>query len=406
MKNVYVYEVKNFIKSKAFIILTTLVLLLIIGINTYPRIKSGLNKDISKKEEVYVAIDKELVANEYMDALKSIFPNITFKQTDKDIDELKVLVKNKEISMGYEISKDNDIKVVIASYNVADIAFRKQVKATIKEIYEVRKLREKGLSQADIDSIKGYYPKEDIIFVNDDNPQNMGITYIFIIVLYMQILIHGQMVGVQVASEKNSRVMEVLITSVKPTSMLIGKVLASATVAFFQLALIIATGGISYKLNEEFLGSSSFMGTVFNTSPRIWILGLILMVLGFLIYAFLFAAIASTVSKIEEASVATMPIIFCFIGSFVAVMTALPSGGMDSLLMKVLSFIPLSSPLVLIAKVSMIEISIIEMVLYFGVLIISLIIIAIVSGKIFRVGVLLYGKKMKIKEFIKAIKKA
>ena len=130
---------------------------------------------------------------------------------------------------------------------------------------------------------------------------------------------------------------------------------------------------------------------------------LIFFVLGFLVYAFMFAAIGSTATKLEDINTSTMPVMFTFIIAFFVVMMAMLDGDVNTPLMIACSYIPFTSPMAMFTRIAMSNVAIYEIIISIGVLIGSTVGIGILSAKIYRVGVLLYGVPPKFLNIIKMI---
>ena len=146
--------------------------------------------------------------------------------------------------------------------------------------------------------------------------------------------------------------------------------------------------------------------SVFGMPADLLIYMLIFFVLGFFIYAFLFGAIGSTASKVEDINTSVMPLTLLFVAGFLVVMFSMQGGSVDSLLMRICSYVPFTSPMAMFTRIAMSTVPFYEIALSIAVLIISVIGVGVVSAKIYRVGVLLYGTKPKISAIIKAIRKA
>ena len=220
--------------------------------------------------------------------------------------------------------------------------------------------------------------------------------------LYMVILLYGQMVATNVATEKSSRAMEVLVTSAKPTSMMFGKVLASCIAGFSQLVLIFGTAILLYNVNKEAL-SNPLIASIFDIPIELFIYLIVFFVLGFLIYAFMFGAIGSTASKLEDINTSVMPITFLFIIAFMVVMFSMASGSVDNTAMLVCSYIPFTSPMAMFTRICMSTVAWYEIAISIAILIGSTIGIGVLSAKIYRVGVLLYGTPPKFTNIIKTV---
>ena len=148
------------------------------------------------------------------------------------------------------------------------------------------------------------------------------------------------------------------------------------------------------------------VSSFFDIPIELIIYMLVFFVLGFLVYAFIFGAVGSTVSKLEDINTAVMPITLLFIFGFMVVVFSFASGTVDNILMKVCSYIPFTAPIAMFARIAMSTVPWYEITICISVLTLSVVFIGIISAKIYRVGVLLYGTPPKIGAILKAIKKA
>ena len=127
-------------------------------------------------------------------------------------------------------------------------------------------------------------------------------------------------------------------------------------------------------------------------------------ILGYFIYAFLFGAVGSMASKVEDINTTSLPVMFLMIAVFLLVVYALAGGTPDSTIMVVASFIPISSPMAMFVRIAMSQVPVWQVVVSVGILILSTFGIGYLSAKIYQVGVLLYGKPPKLGEILKAMK--
>ena len=227
-----------------------------------------------------------------------------------------------------------------------------------------------------------------------------------IFALYMVILLYGQMVATNVATEKSSRAMEVLITSARPTSMMFGKVAASCLAGLIQLLAIFGSAIFFYSLNKEYWGENPIISSIFDMPPELLGYMLIFFVLGFLIYAFLYGAIGSTATKLEDINTSVMPLTFLFIIAFVVVVFSMSSGTVDNTAMRICSYVPFTSPMAMFTRIAMSTVPWYEITISIVILIGSVLGVGVLSAKIYRVGVLLYGTTPRLGSIIKAVWKA
>ncbi len=250
---------------------------------------------------------------------------------------------------------------------------------------------------------------------DEDSETSTGLSYFLSLamdmLLYMFILIYGQMVMTSIIEEKTNRVLEIVVSSARPFDLMLGKITGVGLVAVTQIliwAVLIGTAAAVATpfLTPETLGSDMpdevAAGISQITDPG-FLLSLLLYALlffigGFLFYASIFAAIGSAVSNVQDASqlstIATMPVIIGIIGSM-AILTN-PS----SALAFWISVIPFTSPMAMMARlpygVPGWEIALSLVLLY-----LSFVFMIWLCGKIYRVGIFMYGKKPTLIEIIR-----
>ncbi len=229
--------------------------------------------------------------------------------------------------------------------------------------------------------------------------------------LYMFIIIYGQMVMTSIIEEKNNRVLEIVVSSVKPFQLMLGKITGVGLVAITQIliwALLIgtATAVATPFLTPETLGDDvpvEIAGAISQFTEPGFLISLLVYTLlffigGFLFYASIYAAIGSAVSNVQDASqlssIATMPVIIGIIGS----MAIMNDPG--STLAFWISVIPFTSPMAMMARlpygVPGWEIALSLLLLY-----VAFIFMIWLCGKIYRVGIFMYGKKPTLLEIVK-----
>jgi ABC-2 type transport system permease protein len=211
------------------------------------------------------------------------------------------------------------------------------------------------------------------------------------------------MVATNVATEKSSRAMELLVTSADPTSMMFGKVLASCSAGLIQLIMVLGSAILFYNVNKSSWIDIPIVGSIFDMPVSLFVYMLVFFVLGFLIYAFLYGAIGSTASKLEDINTSVMPITFLFVIAFFVVISAMTGGNVDTPLMIACSYIPFTSPMAMFTRLCMSTVAWYEILASIAILIASAVFIGFLAAKIYRVGVLLYGTPPKIGTLLKMV---
>lgn len=265
---------------------------------------------------------------------------------------------------------------------------------------------ENGMTAEQAGSVMSVQIEKNTESLGVDQMQNYWYTYIMIFALYMVILLYGQMVATNVATEKSSRAMELLITSAKTDQHDVRQGNRLLLCRSYSACAIFGTALVCFSLNKPYWGENMIINSIFNMPPALLGYMLIFFVLGFLIYAFLYGAIGSTASKLEDINTSVMPITMLFVIAFIVVVYSFSAGTVDTLLMKICSFVPFTSPMAMFTRIAMSTVPVYEIVISVAVLAASVIGVGYVSAKIYRVGVLLYGTTPKLGAIIKAVWKA
>ena len=264
---------------------------------------------------------------------------------------------------------------------------------------------ENGVAPDKADEILAGTVSVETVKLGKDQSFTFFYTYIMIFSLYMVILMYGQMIATNVANEKSSRTMELLVTSVNTHAMIFGKVLASCLVGFLQLGVIFGSSILFFNLNKGFWADDMIISSIFNPPPALLLHLLLFFFLGFLVYAFLYGAVGSTVSRLEDVNTAVMPVTMLFMISFFLVLIPLAGGNVESTLIKVCSFVPFTAPMAMFTRIGMSSVPPIEIAVSVMILALSALLIGFLSARIYRAGVLLYGVKPTPAQIIAMLKK-
>ncbi len=408
------FELKYYFKNKVFVGVTIFLVLLISVLMFLPRIvdvfSGNESKDTVAEEggESPVLLVKA-ASPEEAETVKGLFETafsgydvqIT-EDSEWDIQE-EILSKSAECAFvfknltSYTYYVDN-LSMYDSNTDIAD--------SVLQNLYRMNKMIESGISEEQAGEIIAVQIENNSVSLGKDQMQNYWYTYIMIFALYMVILLYGQMIATNVATEKSSRAMELLITSAKPVSMMFGKVIASCLAGFVQLIAVFGSAILFYTINKEQWADNMIVQSIFDMPVSLLAYMLIFFVLGFFIYAFLYGAIGSTASKLEDINTSVMPITMLFIIAFMVVMFSLASGNVDNALMKVCSYVPFTSSMAMFTRIAMSTVPWYEILISVAILIGSVAGIGVISAKIYRVGVLLYGTTPKIGSILKAVWRA
>lgn len=406
---IFKHELTQYFKSKVFVVTTLVLILAVSGYLFAPRVGEFLNKSKNtesseeKKSEVLVKSDNADL-EKLLPAIAASFPQQNVKITKDSTDEIKKQIKDQSVEFAFVLSADLKSYTYLANVSALLDPNLNTMDNLLKTLYSHAYLKKHGLNDTQIAEVQNPNITHTIESISEDGTKNFWYAYVMVFVLYLVIMMFGQKVAMSVVTEKTSRAMEVLITSASPVALMFGKILASSVAGIFQITAIFGSAFISYNINKSYFETNAVINTLFNFPASLVGYLLIFFLLGFLIYSFLFGAMASTVSKIEDLSSVVMLIQIIFVAGFVVSTNAMTSGDVNSELMKGLSLFPLTSPMAMFTRIAMSEVPGLEILLSVAFLILATILIGYIAAKIYRVGVLMYGTKPTLGKIIKAIR--
>lgn len=228
------------------------------------------------------------------------------------------------------------------------------------------------------------------------------LAYFMGFLLYFAMILYGSQVMTSVVEEKSNRIAEVLASSLTPFQMMLGKVLGVGAAGLLQLGIWGSTAMLltTYRvpLGKLFGASEQAMRAIKlpDLRPDLLVVFLLFFVLGFLLYSAAYAAVAALCNSTQEAQQANAPITLCIVAGFIAMFSLLnePAGT----LARILSLVPITAPFVVPVRYSLSPIPLPELLLAVASLVAGMLLVVWVAGRIYRVGILMYGKRPKLAE--------
>jgi ABC-2 type transport system permease protein len=239
-----------------------------------------------------------------------------------------------------------------------------------------------------------------------ENNGSLGIVYVFIFLMYTFILMFGQGVAMSITGEKSARVIEVMITKIKPIYMLFAKILSSLTAGLIQVSVFFLSGYLAYLIGWINKDQFNIVGFAFDLSQinaGLIIAFIFFFACGYLVYALCFAALGSVISRTEDLGSVMGPVMVLVVGALmVGIKTMMdPTGG----LVTFSTYFPFFSPIVAYSKFVMGEISTLELLISGIVLVISIGLISYAASRIYVKCVMVYGEKFKWSQLSAMFKK-
>ena len=405
------FELKYYLTNKVFIGVTAFLMVLIAVVMFIPRIGMLFESDDGSVEittsypTMLVKADDAEQADLVQEVFSAFFTEYDVQVTNEDLDTIKAQITAGDAECAFVMTGPASFTYYVENLSMYDMNTDIAV-SVLQQIYQMNAMLETGMTESQVMDVMSIQVEGQVENLGVNQVDNFLYTYIMIMALYMVILLYGQMVATNVATEKSSRAMELLITSAKPTSMMFGKVIASCLAGLIQLIAIFGSAVLFYSINKSCWGDNFLINSIFNIPPELLVYMLVFFVLGFLIYAFMFGAVGSTASKLEDINTSVMPITMLFIVAFIVVSTALSSGDIDNPIMMVCSFVPFTSPMAMFTRIAMSTVPFHEILISIAILIGSTAGVGVLAAKIYRVGVLMYGTPPKIGALLKALLKS
>lgn len=409
MKNfwtVFQFEFRRFLKNKVFVGISVFLILLVALILFFPRITAEADTALEQEALpiMLVKTDKEIQQTMQM-LFASAFPEYEVQSTEMTADAIQKKIATGEIACAF-VSTDattytyytDDVYLLDINAQVAE--------SVLQQLYQSRVMLSNGLDSDQVAAVLNTPILVTTENLNQEQLKNLPYANVVLIALYLIITLFGQLIASRVASEKSTRAMELLITSAKTTDLMFGKIIAACTASLLQLGTVFGAAIVCYNLNKQYWVDDTLITSLFTIPPHLIVYMVVFLVLGYLIYAFISGAIGSVASKEEDINTLTLPLYSVIFVTSIIIDSALTLGGVDSAVMKFCSFFPLTSPMAMFARICIGSVSAAEIALSLGILIVSTILVGILAAKIYKVGVLLYGKRPNLRTILKAIRES
>lgn len=406
---IFQYELMNYIKNKSYVI-TTVIIALVAGIIMFvPNFidigsVTGENKnDVSDEnsgadsDSTILVYDKSGMVTD-ISFIQNFYPDDAIKKASGE-NELVDKVKADEVSAGFVVNSLTDYDYYVYNQSMTDdnqVVFT-QVMTVLNQMVYCQK---NGIDYASL--TQAFNPQIDCHenILGKDMGSNYWYCYGLVMIIFMIIIMYGSMVATSVTQEKSNRTMEVLVTSVDTNLLFFAKVLAGAVAALIQSAVMLGTVLISYKINQDKWGG--MLNMVLDIPANVLVVFALFGIGGFLFYTFIYGAMGALVSKTEDINKSASGVQMVIMIVYFITLASLTD--VDGIMIKVTSFLPVSSYSAMFARVAMGSVNTWEIVVSFIILVASIVVVGIIGAKIYRMGTLRYGNPIKLSNAFKSIK--
>lgn len=404
------FELMNYVKNKSYLI-TSLIVAVIAGfvmflpsmfdmsgmLNTSTSSEATEDVGATSRDKEMVLYDKTGVFGD-TSLLEKAFPEVNWKLAASE-DEVKSQVEDESVKAGFVLKSLDEYDYYVYNKSMSDSnkATFNQVLTTMNQINYCQ------INGLDYGSIMKEFSKEIVSneqILGKDMTSNYFYCYGLVIIIFMVIIFYGVMIATSVTQEKSNRSIEVLVTSTNPNCLFFGKVIAGAIASLIQVGIILGATVGCYKMNQAAWGHKLDM--IFDIPGSVLITFAFFGLGGFLFYAFIYGAVGALVSKTEDINKSAGGIQMIIMVVYFAVLTQLYN--IDGIIMKVASFLPISSYSAMFTRVAMGNVAVWEIIVSFVILVISIGVVGIIGSKIYRMGTLRYGNPIKLRNALKGIR--
>lgn len=401
------YTIKDMFQKKTFLISNLIILIMIVVGFNIPNILSSFDDEEgggngTTKELV---VDSKNIYEGTLSSLNSLDLGYEFIIENKEVtfEEIKEKIENDEIEDAIIIDKVND--KIQMTYIVEDATMMTEVpeslQNTFTSLYTNLQLTKLNLSEEQLARLS---PEFEFSLKQTEEQEVKGNVFAIMLlslVLFYAIYFCAYQVSASITTEKTSKIMETLVTSTKPRTIVLGKTIGIGIVGFVQVIVIVAVALIcaKYCLPEGVLESVLDMSQI---TPTLGIFTVLYFILGYATFALLYALTGSTVSKPEDVQTANGPVaIVTVVGFYLSYFTMMnPTSDLNVFA----SIFPFSSPFCMPFRIMMGIATPSQIAISIAVLVVTILIIANVSIKIYSNAILNYGSRVTLKDMIKMYK--
>ncbi|MDP4083946.1 MAG: ABC transporter permease [Bacillota bacterium] len=396
------------LKTKSFITTTIITILIVLGLTNFNKIIQTFDKN-GGKDTVVVLDETNSLFKPFKKQLERINKDIKLVPYNGDINSAEKAVEKGNYK-GLIQLRLNEQKMPVATYkamSIADSSIYTDLQTGLQQLKTMLTASQMNLTPMQLQKL--YEPVsfnkvalEKNAKTEEQLNQARGLVYVLLFVIYFAVIMYANMIAMEVATEKSSRVMEILISSVSPITQMFAKILGIGLLSLTQLAIFLSVSYASIKQNMSTLKGGFFEAFGFEHIPvETIVFAVIFFILGYFLYATLAAFLGSLVSRIEDVQQMITPMTMLVVAGFMIAMFGL--GKPDSSFITITSYIPFFTPMIMFLRVGMLSIPFWESFIGIAILLATIIVLAIFGARVYRGGVLMYGKSNSYKDIKKAL---
>jgi ABC-2 type transport system permease protein len=396
------------LKTKSFLVTTILTVGIMLALTNMTNIIDFFNKG-GDADKIAVIDGTGKLYDPLKEQMKIINDELVLEKYDGNEKNARKAVEEGKYKGLLEL-RLNDDELPAASYkamSIADSAIPADLQAALQQLKTAIASTQINIEPEQLEKL--YAPVEfekaaleEDAKTEEELNQARGLVYVLLFIIYFAVIMYANMIAMEVATEKSSRVMEIMISSVSPIKQMFAKILGIGLLSLTQLAALLLVGYFSIKQNLENMEGGFFEFFGFgNVAGSTIAYAVIFFILGYFLYATMAAFLGSLVSRIEDVQQMITPMTLLVVAGFMMAMFGL--GQPEAPFVKYTSFIPFFSPMLMFLRVGMLNIPFWEIALSIGILVATIAFLAVFGARVYRGGVLMYGKSNSFKDIKKAL---
>ncbi|TDM10419.1 ABC transporter permease [Macrococcus lamae] len=393
------------VSSRSFLFITILLMCVLLALSNIDKIIDFF--DHSENEITVISSDNTQLQETFLKAYQQTDKNLNLKKSSYTAG--KKGVEDDKYQRLIHLTEAGDmLKADVLTKKAAGENDLSSIQSTLSALQSSRAAQSLDLSPADVSKLNAQADVENKVLSEHNNTSlsddakalNTAVVYIGVFLVFFITINYGSQAATDIAMEKSSRVIEMIVTSVSPVNHILAKIAAIIAVALTQI-VILALTILACLYLFDLKGVLTDMGLKFTgETTRVIIYAVIFMLLGLLINISLSAIVGALTNRVEDIGQAMMPITFLNIAAFYITIFSMTNP--DTMLVKITSYIPFFTPMVMLLRTLSTETNDVQIIIGIIICIITVILLLMLAARVYKGSVFSYGKGL-IKNFRQAL---
>ncbi|WP_422122711.1 ABC transporter permease [Planococcus sp. X10-3] len=393
-------------RTKSFIITTIIVAAAFFLLANLPNIIASFDGD-EEGRVLHVIDDSGELLPQLQTQLTQSDSDIQAMPTDLSEEELQQGITEGTIESYLVLEEQGRLSARYVSESANEMGAGSAVENAVQAIQTAMTAEQLGLSGAEVGELfmPADFERQAVSSTSkteEELSQARGLVYVLILLIYVAVIYYPNMIAMEVANEKSSRVMEILISSVSPVKHMFAKIAGIGTLGIVQMMIFGIAGYFAFQTSGSNMAEGFFSVMGFSDiKVSTFLFAILFFLLGYFLYAVLAALLGSLVSRTEDVQQLMLPMMFLIIiSSFIAFSGI---GMPEASYVTISSYIPFFAPLVMFLRVGMLDIPLWEPLLSIAIMLATIGVLGWFGARVYRGGVLMYGSSQSLKDIGKAI---